>query len=82
LIALALSTGPGRIRTTVDFVSKTPVYQNPPEKRTESGTVDGENTPKDPELALIVERWPKLPEHIKAAVLALVRTSAENKSGD
>ena len=33
-----------------------------------------ENTPLDPDLALIQDRWPNLPEHIKAAVLALVRS--------
>jgi hypothetical protein len=35
----------------------------------------------DPDLALLQDRWPKLPEHIKAAVLVLVRASAENEKG-
>jgi hypothetical protein len=30
----------------------------------------------DPELALVQEDWPKLPEHIKAAILALLRTNS------
>ena len=34
----------------------------------------------DPELARIVEVWPDLPEHIRAAVMALV-TSAGPKAG-
>ena len=53
--------------------SKTSIPQT---ERAESGALDGENRPKDPELALIVERWPKLPEHIRSAVLALVRNGA------
>jgi hypothetical protein len=31
-----------------------------------------ENAPADPALARLVEAWPRLPEHIRAAVLALV----------
>ncbi len=31
-----------------------------------------------PDLAEIVTAWPKMPEHIKAAVLALVRTGAKD----
>ncbi len=45
-----------------------------PDVRTESGTPDAQNTPLDPDLALIVDRWPNLPEPIRQAVLALVRT--------
>ena len=40
----------------------------------ESGALKGENTPLDPDLALIQDRWAGLPEHIRQAVLALVRT--------
>jgi len=29
---------------------------------------------KDPDLALVVERWPKLPDDVKAAVKALVQS--------
>jgi hypothetical protein len=31
-----------------------------------------ENPPADPDLARVVDAWPALPDHIKAAVLALV----------
>ena len=33
----------------------------------------------DPDLALVHDRWPKLPEHIKAAVLALVRSAPDKE---
>jgi hypothetical protein len=45
------------------------------ENSTQGGTPKGENTPLDPELALILDRWPNLPEHIRQAVLTLVRAS-------
>ncbi len=41
-----------------------PVQKNP-----------SEPTSNDPDLMLIQNRWPTLPEHIKAAVLTLVRAS-------
>ena len=47
--------------------SKTPIAT---QSGTESGTVESKNTPPHPDLALIQERWPKLPEHIRAVVLA------------
>ncbi|MGD1041508.1 MAG: hypothetical protein ABR913_00425 [Sedimentisphaerales bacterium] len=31
-------------------------------------------TPQDPDLAMVVEHWPNLPEHIRAAIKALVKT--------
>jgi len=51
--------------------SKTPIVSP---RGTESGTLDAQNTPSDPDLALIVDRWANLPEHIRQAVLVLVRT--------
>jgi len=35
---------------------------------------------KDPDLALVVERWPNLSEHIKAAIKALVNSSLGDAS--
>jgi hypothetical protein len=32
-------------------------------------------TPIDPDLAQIVESWPRLPEAIRAGILAMVRAS-------
>ena len=43
-----------------------------------SGAPNAPNAPQttqDPDLALMVKRWPKLPEHIKAAIKALVQTN-------
>jgi hypothetical protein len=34
-----------------------------------------DNCQTDPDLAAVVTAWPDLPEHIQAAVLALVRTA-------
>ena len=60
-------------------VPKTPISETP---SAESGAREGETTSKDPDLALIVERWPKLPEHIKAAIRTLVQAYADsNKQG-
>ena len=42
--------------------------------RTESGTPGAQNTPSDPDLTFIQKRWAGLPEPVKAAVLALVRS--------
>jgi hypothetical protein len=30
---------------------------------------------KDPDWALVVKRWPELPEHIRAAIKALIQTN-------
>jgi hypothetical protein len=39
--------------------------------------VDAPNAPIDPDLALIQDRWSDLPEHIKAAIKALVQSVAK-----
>ncbi|MCX5637106.1 MAG: hypothetical protein NTX52_05370, partial [Planctomycetota bacterium] len=42
------------------------------QKNPENGQKSGDNLPDD--LAEIVAAWPELPEHIKAAIKALVHT--------
>ena len=34
-----------------------------------------------PDLAEVVTRWPELPDHIKAAIKALVRTQSDERGG-
>jgi hypothetical protein len=61
-------------------LSKTP---NSEKRGTESGTPNTPNTPqfrKDPDLAMVVERWPNLPEHIKTAVKTLVSSNLGDTS--
>lgn len=45
----------------------------------ESGALESEKPPLDPDLRLIQDRWPQLPEHIRQAVLALVRSIPEKE---
>jgi hypothetical protein len=53
-------------------LAKTAISEN---LRTESGTVESENTPLDPDLAKIVAAWPQLPEAVRSALLAIVRNA-------
>jgi hypothetical protein len=49
-------------------------------KTAQDDTPKGEIAPGDPDLSKIVVAWPKLAEHIRVAVLALVR--ANDGAGD
>jgi hypothetical protein len=60
------------LRTPLGSAAKTPISQDEPKNGTQDGTPKAENTPLDPDLSLIQKRWPNLPEHIKAAIRALV----------
>ena len=65
---------------------KTPISES---ERTREDTVDVEKPPagpveprpeqpiQDPDLAKVVKAWPELPEHVRQAILALVRSAAE-----
>jgi hypothetical protein len=35
-----------------------------------------QNRPSDPHLTLIIDAWPKLPEAVKAGIMAMVKASA------
>jgi hypothetical protein len=48
-----------------------------PSEGAQSGALESEKPPADLDLALIVDRWPDLPAHIRQAVLALVRAHTE-----
>ena len=39
----------------------------------ESGAVDTEKAPVDPDLARLIDGWPGLPEAAKAGIVAMVR---------
>ena len=41
----------------------------------ESGAVDADCSPIDPDLQSIIERWHDLPEAIKAGILAMVQAT-------
>ena len=43
------------------------------------GAESAENAPTGPDLAKVIRAWPKLPEPIKAAILAMVKTSTRPK---
>ena len=58
-------------------LSKTPISETP---SAESGAANAEHTPLDPDLAKIVVAWPRLPEHIKAAVSVLTN-GEDTKTG-
>ena len=46
----------------------------------ESEAVSAANVPIDPELQTIVERWPGLPDALKAGILAMVQASSATES--
>ncbi len=43
----------------------------------ESGAVDTEKVPIDPDLARLINAWPNLPEAIRAGIVAMVRAAVE-----
>ncbi len=57
-------------------LSKAPISAN---GGAESDARDAPQPVADPDLSLIHDRWANLPEHIKAAVLALIRSASDSK---
>lgn len=45
----------------------------------ESGAVDTEKAPIDPDLARLIDAWPALPKAIRAGVVALVNTAIQSQ---
>ena len=43
------------------------------ESGAESGALDAENGPKDPDLGAIIDAWPRLPDAIKTGILAIIQ---------
>jgi hypothetical protein len=41
----------------------------------ESGALDPRNAEFDPDLSAVVEVWPKLPEAIRAGIMAMIRAA-------
>jgi hypothetical protein len=64
-------SGGGGIRTPRETPEKTALS---PEGGAKSGALPTEPNISDPDLARIIVAWPDLPDHIRAAVLALVGT--------
>ena len=57
--------------------SKTPISEGGGAK---SDAHDAPKVPKDPDLDIVIEAWPELPGHIKAAIKALVETYTKTKT--
>jgi hypothetical protein len=38
-----------------------------------------QSPPSDPHLALVIDAWPKLPEAVKAGILAMLKASARGR---
>jgi hypothetical protein len=53
-------------------LSKTAILE---EDGAKLGARDAPSPLRDPDLTLLVERWPALPEHIKAAIKTLVQSA-------
>lgn len=43
----------------------------------ESGALGAQNAPADPDLARVVAAWPRLPEPMRRAILALIDAAGE-----
>jgi hypothetical protein len=71
--------GPGRIRTTLDSASRTPISQNPAENSTQDGTPKGDF---DPDLGFIVSHWHDLKLDVRRSIMHTVRASIHPPDAD
>jgi hypothetical protein len=56
--------------------SKRPISENSSESGTDSGTLDGESADSDdsdPDLQLVIQRWPGLAPELRAAIVRMVK---------
>jgi hypothetical protein len=65
-------SGEGGIRTPTEILEKIPI---PAEGGAKSGALAIQTGSIDPALATLIEAWPKLPEPIRAGILAMVRAA-------
>jgi len=79
---LWLCSAPGRTRTFNLLIKSQSATPEIPGKKAHSencaapgAAVGSENTPIDPDLAAVVDAWPKLPEAIRAGILAMIRAA-------
>jgi hypothetical protein len=57
------------LEPTALALSKTPIPAQGTRNGTQDGTPKGENAPIDPDLARLIEAWPKLDADTRAAIL-------------
>ena len=69
------NTSPENTKSCVTSESQLTPQLTP--KSQKQGEIDTQNLPDD--LAEIVQLWPELPEHIKAAIQALIQTCTNEK---
>ena len=69
--------GPVGLEPTDDPCKHKHLQKTIDEKASKSKVFGGKFNQIPPELASIVEAWPDLPEHIKAAIQALVQTHTD-----
>jgi hypothetical protein len=65
-------SGEDRIRTIAPNAGENAV---PGDCGAESGALDAQKAHFPPDLATVVEAWPKLPEAIRAGILAMIRAA-------
>lgn len=68
-------SGEDRIRTPHENTGESTVSD---QSGAESGAIDDESEPADPNLSAVIDAWPTLPGPIKAGILAMVRAAGRS----